>query len=93
MLDRLAQRLAHLRLGEVAATAQRSAYPTSRPTADATRNRLCVVTVEPGHALQQQVAQATRKLAALVARSREELFGEEGVAFRAGDDGVGQRRR
>ena len=49
--------------------------------------------VEPGDALQQQVAQAARELAALVAGGGEELLGEERVALRAGDDRVRQRRR
>jgi hypothetical protein len=49
--------------------------------------------VEPGHALQQQVAQATRQLTAAVAGDGEEFFGEEEVAFGAGDDRVGQRHR
>ncbi len=48
--------------------------------------------VESGDALQQQVAQAARKFVALLSRGRKELFGEEGIAFRAGDDGVSQRR-
>jgi hypothetical protein len=43
--------------------------------------------------LQQQLTQAAWELDALVARGGEELLGEEGVAFRAGDDRVGQRRR
>ena len=49
--------------------------------------------VEPGDALQQQVAQAARQLAGLGSRpAGEEFLGEEGVAFGAGDDGVGQPR-
>ena len=47
--------------------------------------------VEPGDALQQQVAQAARQLAGLAVAGGEELLGEEGVAFGAGHDGVGHR--
>ena len=50
-------------------------------------------TVEPRHALQQQVAQAVWKLHARIASGGEQLLGEEGVALGAGDDRVGQRRR
>ena len=42
VLDRLAQRLAHVGARGSAATAQSSGYPTSRPAAAATRNRPCV---------------------------------------------------
>ena len=52
------------------------------------RSRPCVATVESGHALQQQVAQAAWELAAPIAGRGEELLGEEGVALRAGDDRV-----
>ena len=92
VLDRLAQRLAHLALRERRDGAeQRVADVASggRGQAQQALRR----TVEPVDALQQQVAQATRELAALVARGGEELLGEEGVALGAGDDRVGQRRR
>lgn len=49
--------------------------------------------VEPGDALQPQLAEAARELPALVARGGEEFLGEEGVAFGAVDDRVGQRRQ
>jgi len=46
--------------------------------------------VEPGDALQQQVAQATGELGVLIAASGsgEELLGEKRVALGAGDDRV-----
>ncbi len=47
--------------------------------------------IEPGCALQQHVTQPARDLAVPAAGGGEELFGEEGVAFGASDDRVGQR--
>ena len=90
MLHCPAQRLAHValrkrrdraeqRVRDVSSGGRRHAQQTLRPA------------VESGHALQQQVAQAARKLAARVAGGSEELLGEEGVALRAGDDLVRQR--
>ena len=92
VLDCLVQRLAHLRLAKSRDSAEER-VPDIASDGRCHLQQALRLTVEPIHALQQQVAQNTRKLAALVARSREELFGEEGVSFRAGDDRVGQRRR
>ena len=85
VLDRLVQRLAHLRLAKSRDSAEERVTDVASDGRCHSHKALRL-TVEPIHALQQQVAQTTRKLAALVARSREELFGEEGVSFRAGDD-------
>ena len=92
VLDRLVQRLAHVRLAKSRDSAEERVSDVAADGRCHLQQALCL-TVEPIHALQQDVAQTTRKLAALVARSREELFGEEGVALRAGDDRVGERRR
>ena len=92
VLDRLVQRLAHVRLAKSRDSAEERVSDVASDGRCHLQQALRL-TVEPIHALQQEVAQTTRKLAALVARSREELFGEEGVAFRAGDDRVGERRR
>jgi hypothetical protein len=92
VVDRLAQRLAHLALGEprdggeqrvadVASGGRGQAQQAPRPV------------VEPGHALEQQVAQATRERTAPLAAGVEQLLGEEGVALGAGDDRRRERRR
>ena len=87
VLDRPAQRLAHVALREPGRRAQQrvaDVAPGRRGQAQQALRR----PVEPGDALQQQVAQAARELAALVAGGGEELLGEERVAFGAGDDRV-----
>jgi hypothetical protein len=92
VLDRPAQRLAHVgfrklgdgveqRVGNVAAGCRGQAQDALRPA------------VEPGRALQQHVAEPTRQLTTPIAGGGEELLGEEGVAFGAGDDRIGQRCR
>ena len=92
MLDGPAQRLAHVALGQLRHGAEQRVADVASggrgQAQQALRRR-----VEPGHALQQQVAQAARELAALVAGGGQELLGEEGVALGAGDDRVRQRRR
>ena len=87
MLDRLAQRLAHVALRQLRDRAEQrvaDVAPGGRGQAQQALRRA----VEPGDALQQQVAQAARELAAPVARGGEELLGEERVALGAGDDRV-----
>ena len=92
MLDCPAQRLAYVafrkrrdgaeqRVRDVSSGGRRYTQKTLRPA------------VESGHALQQQLAQAARKLPARVAGGGEKLLGEEGVALGAGDDLVRQPRR
>ena len=92
VLDRLAQRLAYVtfrkrrdcaeqRVRDVSSGGRRGTEKTLRPA------------VESGHALQQELAQAARKLPARVAGAGEKLLGEEGVALGAGDDLVRQPRR
>jgi hypothetical protein len=92
VLDRLPQRLAHVALGQRRrGTQQPVAHvaPGGRGQAQQALRR----GVEPGHPLQQQVAQPTRQRAVMVAGGGEELLGEEGVALGAGGDLLGQRRR
>ena len=90
VLDRLAQRLAHVALRKLADGAEQRVLDVASGGCRNAQQALRWA-VEPGHALQQQVAQATRELAVLVGGS-EELLGEERVAFRAGGDRVRQRR-
>ena len=59
------------------AVSRSSGYPTSRPAAAARRNTPWVDSLDAGEALQEQIAQATRELCALLARRREELLHEE----------------
>ena len=92
VLDGLPQRLAHVGLGDGGERAeQRVADVASGGGGQA--EQVLGRGVEPGDALQQQVAQAARQLAGLAAggEAGEEFFGEEGVAFGAGHDGVGHR--
>jgi hypothetical protein len=92
VLDRLAQRSAQLGLGERRRGAQqRVAHiaPGGRRQPQHALRR----GVEPRRARQQQVAQAARQLARVVARGGQQLLGEERVALGARDDRVGQRRR
>jgi hypothetical protein len=91
VLHRLAQRLAHLGLWQARRGAEQrvadvAAGGRGQPQQALGRR------VEPGGALQQQLAQAPRQFAAPLAGG-EELLGEEGVAFGTGDDRLGQRRR
>ena len=91
VLDRLAQRLAHVAFRKLADGAEQGVLDVaSGGGRDA--QQVLRGAVEPDYALQQQVAQATRELAVLV-RGSEELLGEERVAFSAGQDRVRQRRR
>ncbi len=91
MLDGPAQRLAHVALRERRRSAQQRVADVASggrgQAQEALRRR-----VEPVDALQQQVAQAARKLAGPVG-GREELLGEERVALGAGDDRVRQGGR
>ena len=72
--------------------ARSSGYPTSRPAAAATRNRLCVGWSRRATRCSSR-SRRPRGSSPLVAAGGEELLGEEGVALRAGDDRVRQRRR
>ncbi len=92
VLDGLAQRLAHLALGQRRDGAEQR-VPDVASGGRGHAQQALRRGVELVDALQQQVAQATRKPATLVAGGGEELLGEEGVALGAGDDRVGQRRR
>jgi hypothetical protein len=89
MLDALAQRLAHVALGQRRHGVQQRVLDVV-PGGRGQAQQALRGAIEPGHALQQQVAQATRQGAALTAGG-EELLGVEGVAFGAGDDRVRQR--
>ena len=87
VLDCLAQRLAHVALGKRRDSGEESVLGVA---SDGRRHvqQALRASIEPGHALQQQIAQATGKLGVLAAGGRKELSCEEGVAFGAGDDGV-----
>ena len=78
VLDCLAQRLAHVGSGS-AATAARSRVPDVASDGRRHVQQALRASVEPGHALQQQIAQATRKLGVLVAGGRKELFAKKGL--------------
>jgi hypothetical protein len=90
VLDRLAQPVAHVRLGQPGRCAdQRVSDVASCRCGDpqqALRRR-----VEAGGAHEQQVADAEWELGALTGR-REELLGEERVALRTGRDHVRHSR-
>ena len=90
MLDGLAQRRAHLVLRKRRDSAQQRIADVASGGGRHAQQALGRG-VEPGCALQQHVAQAARDLAVPAAGGGEELFGEEGVAFGASDDRVGQR--
>ena len=64
VLDRLVQRLAHLRLAKSRDSAEER-VPDVASDGRCHSHKALRLTVEPIHALQQQVAQTTRKLAAL----------------------------
>jgi hypothetical protein len=92
VLDGLAKRLAQVGFGQPGhGPEQRVADVASggRGQAQQALRR----SVEPGGALQQQVAQAPRQLTAPVAGGGQQLLGEERVALGAGDDHVRQRCR
>ena len=89
MLDRLAERLPQLLLGQTRGRVQQGIAGIAaggRGQAQHARGRA----VEVSEAHQEEIAQAPRELAAAVAGRGQELLGEEGVAFGAGDDGGGQ---
>jgi len=90
VLDGLAQRAAHVGLGERGERAEQrvaDVAPGGGDQAEQVPGRR----VEPFHPLEQQVAQAVREFGGPARVGREEFFGEERVAFGTGDDGVGQR--
>ena len=64
-----------------------------RPAAAASRRTALGRVVEAADALEEEVAQFTGELSALLAGRGEELLGEEGVALRAGHDRVRERGR
>ena len=87
VIDRPAQTLAHGELGQRGRVAEQQIVHFA-PRGSGQLQQALRPAVEPRHALQKQVAQAARKLSALCPGGCEELLGEEGVALRAGDDGV-----
>ena len=87
VLDCLAQRLAHIGFGKCCDGGEESILGVASDGRRHLQKALCA-SVEFGHALQQQSAQASRKLAVLAARGFEKLCCEEGVAFGAGEDGI-----
>ena len=90
VLDGLAQRVAHVGFGDRGERAEQRVADVA-PGRGGQPQQALGRGVEPGDALQQQVAQAARQRAGVA--GGEEFFGEEGVAFGAGHDGVGQRGR
>ena len=90
VLDGLAQTVAHVGFGDRGERAEQRVTDVA-PGRGGQPQQALGRGVEPGDALQQQVAQAARQRAGVA--GGEELFGEEGVAFGAGHDGVGQRGR
>jgi hypothetical protein len=91
VLDRPAQRLAHDTLRQRRHGAEQR-VPDVASCGCGQAQQAPRRGVEPGHTLQQQVAQTARQLAAPVPGG-EELLGEEGIAVGAGDDRLRQRRR
>ena len=79
MMDGRAQTLAHRELGQRGRVAQQPVVHFA-PCGSGDLEHTLRPAVEPRHALQQQVAQAARKLTVLCPGC-EELLGEEGVAL------------
>jgi len=90
MLDGLAQRPAHIGLGDRGERAEQRVADVA-PGRGRQPQQALGRGIEPFHPLEQQVAHAAREFGGPVLAGREELLGEEGVAFGTGDDGVGRR--
>ena len=90
VLDGLAQRAAHVRLGKRGEHAEQWVADVAPGGGDQAQQVLGR-RVEPFHPLEQQVTQAVRESGSRVSARGQEFLGEEGVASGPGDDGVGQR--
>ena len=92
VLHRLAQRVAQLDLRPPHSRVQLRVADFTSGRGDQAQQSLGRL-VKAGGALQEEIAQAPRELAAAIARGGQEFLGEEGVALRAGGDRVRHGRR
>ena len=92
VLHRPAQRLAQVALRQARRVPEQR-VPDVTPGRGGQAQHILGRLVDAGEALQEQIAQATRELCALLARRREELLHEEGISLRAGHDRVCQGHR